>query len=545
MAPPSCEQRPPAGQNTAVPERTPEQLFILKAAVLDAAWEPIVGIDVNGRIICWNAAAEHTFGHSSAEATGQLLAELIIPARLRAGHLRGFGAIRSAGNERIPGRRLETWARRSDNSELPVEIAISSLSLNGAPIFIALLRDLSNQRRTEAELQRLIVQARETQGHAESERKRLQEIFATSPYLVLVTEGANHCVRFSTPSALDVFRAPPDVFGKPLAEAYPEFAEFGYVHLFSRVYETGEVFSGHEIPLKNRGWGDAVRYFDYRFQPLRGDQGKISGVIGHGIEVTDKVIARQRLEEALKARDDFVSLVSHELRNPLNVLQLQIASSVARLNSSAEPMSADMMRQRLAAMERTMTLLSSEVDRLLEVSRMVRGSIKLQFEEFDLGVLAQEVVQKLAAEASGCPTFLEQSGGLQVTWDRTRIGQALSNLLSNAYKYGAGKPVRIRLEGPEDTVRLEVQDAGAGIPAADQERIFERFVRGQARPRDSFGGLGLGLWMCRQIVEEHGGRIWVQSAVGSGSRFIVELPRRPKMNSDQASTSAATEAENQ
>lgn len=525
MTPQGSDEGPSGGPDRTAPGHTLDQFAAVKAALFDAAPEPIVGVDSDGRIICWNAAAERAFGYSSIQAAGQPLVELIVPARLRGRHLHGFSIARRTGGEQLPTRPIETWARRSDDHEFPVEIAVSSLSLNGAPAFVAHVRDLSNHRSREAELERLIAQAREANAQTESERKRLQEIFAASPYRVLATEGAEHYVSFCTPSALALFHGSAEVFGKRLAVIWPEFAELGYAQLFSRVYETGEVSAGVEIPFTNRGSNDAVRYFDYTFQPRRDQQGLIIGVMAHGIEVTDKVLSRQALEQALRARDDFVSLISHELRNPLNVLQLQIASTAARLDSPSELMSANLMRRRLAAMDRTMTLLSREVDRLLDVSRMVRGPLKLELEEFELDALAQEVLEQMKDDARGCETNLHQAGGLRVTWDRRRIGQMICALLSNAYKYGAGKPVALRLEGVEDSIRLEVRDQGAGIPVADQKRIFERFEQAQTRPRDSFGGLGLGLWMCRQIVAAHGGHIWVESALASGSRFVAELPR--------------------
>ena len=527
---PQGSLRGPSGEQELATPRALEQFAAFIAALFDAAPEPIVGVDGDGRIISWNGAAERVFEYNSIQAVSQPLVELIVPVRLRERHLRGFGGVRGVGGAQLPSRPIETWARRSDGREFPVEITVSSLSLNGAPAFVAHVRDLSTQRRSEAELVRLIAQAHEANAQAAGECKRLQEIFATSPYLVLVTEGAEHCVSFSTPSALDIFRGSSEMFGKPLAEVYPEFAQLGYVQLLSRIYETGELIAGREIPLMNRGWGNDVRYFDYTFQPLRDEQGSIRGVIAHGIEVTDKVTARRHLEQALRARDDFVSLVSHELRNPLNVLQLQIASTAARLNSTTEPVSMDLMRERLAAMGRTMDLLSEEVDRLLEVSRMVRGSLKLELEEFDLGVLAQEVLERIKSETRGCETILNQPGRLRVKWDRRRIGEVISNLLCNAYKYGAGKPVELRLASSNDSIRLEVQDQGAGIAAADQQRIFERFEQAPSRSRDSFGGLGLGLWICRQIVAAHRGHIWVESALASGSRFIAELPRTARVD---------------
>ena len=521
--PAQSSDKDPSGQDKLVAKNTLDRL-VVKAAIFDAAPEPVIGVDSDGCIICWNAAAERIFGYSSAQAAGRALIDLIVPARFRELHLRGFASASRGGGQQLLSRTIETEARCSNNREFPVEISVSSLGLNGAVIFAAQVRDLSKQRRREAELESLNCQAREAHACAQSERKRLQEIYAASPYLVLVTQGASHYIQFATPSAFSAFSGSPELIGKPLAEAYPEFARLGYVQLFTRVYENGEVVTGHELPLTNRGWGDTVRYFDYSFQPIRDERGCISGVVAHGIEVTDKVIARQRLEEALRARDEFVSLVSHELRNPLNVLQLQIAGTAARLNSTPEPFNASFVRERLAAMDRTMAVLSREFDRLLEVSRMVAGPVKLELQEFDLGGLAQEIIGQMASEAHASKTILDQHSALRVTWDRRRIAELITNLLSNAYKYGAGKPVFLRLEEAENSIRLEVRDQGAGIPVADQQRIFERFERAQDRPRDSFGGLGLGLWMCRQIVAAHGGRIWVESALASGSRFIAELP---------------------
>ncbi|MBV8773312.1 MAG: PAS domain S-box protein [Deltaproteobacteria bacterium] len=513
-----------ASENKAVAEDTLDHLKAVKAAMLDAAPEPIIGVDSDGRIICWNAAAERIFGYSSTQARGQALVELIVPARLREHHLRGFGLASRGVGEQLLSRPIKTEALRSDDQEFPVEISVSSLRLNGAVVFVAHVRDLSTRHRREAELEILIAQAREAEATAQRERKRLQDVYAASPNLVLVTEGASHHIRFATPSAFQLFRVSPESIGKPLVEVYPEFAELGYLQLFTQVYETGEVLNGREIPLTNRGWGDTVRYFDYTFQPIRDEQGRITGVVAHGIEVTDQVMARRRLEQALHARDDFVSLVSHELRNPLNVLQLQIAGTTARLNSAAEFSNANFVRERLAAMDRTMALLAREFDRLLEVSRMVHGPLRLEPEQFDLGALAQEVIREMASESRGCETVLDQDRSLRVTWDRRRIAELMTNLLSNAYKYGVGKPVCMRLEESQNSVRVEVRDQGAGIPVADQQRIFERFERAQARPRDSFGGLGVGLWICQQIVAAHGGRIWVESALASGSRFIAELP---------------------
>jgi signal transduction histidine kinase len=135
----------------------------------------------------------------------------------------------------------------------------------------------------------------------------------------------------------------------------------------------------------------------------------------------------------------------------------------------------------------------------------------------------------MKGETRGCETTMHHAGTLLVKWDRKRTDQLVSNLLSNAYKYGAGRPVELWVHGSSNSIRLAVQDHGSGIPFADQPRIFERFEHAQDPRGAANGGLGLGLWICRQIVAAHGGQIWVESALGHGARFVAEIPSYPEI----------------
>jgi len=165
------------------------------------------------------------------------------------------------------------------------------------------------------------------------------------------------------------------------------------------------------------------------------------------------------------------------------------------------------------------------VNELLDVSRMTSGRLVLHPEEVDLAALVQEEVERSRREAqrAGCELRLQVSGSVVSRWDRLRLEQVLSNLLSNALKYGAGRPVEVVLSASESCAVLRVRDEGIGIDPAVQSRIFERFER--AVSDRHYGGLGMGLWITREIVTAMGGTIHVESAPEQGATFVVELPR--------------------
>jgi signal transduction histidine kinase len=161
---------------------------------------------------------------------------------------------------------------------------------------------------------------------------------------------------------------------------------------------------------------------------------------------------------------------------------------------------------------------------LLDVSRITSGRLELAREETDLAELARDAAARLAEEAAeaGSPIACETPAPVVARVDPARVEQVFQNLLSNAVKYGSGKPVRVAVRAAEGRAHIEVHDAGIGIGAADQGRIFGRFER--AVSGRNYAGLGLGLWIARRIVEAHGGTIRVASAPGAGSTFTVELP---------------------
>ncbi|HYO58779.1 ATP-binding protein [Archangium sp.] len=234
---------------------------------------------------------------------------------------------------------------------------------------------------------------------------------------------------------------------------------------------------------------------------------------------------RERLlreaQEAIRVRDDFLSIASHELKTPLTPLKLHLQMLKKRM-ASGQPIPAQYAEKALAQVVR----LSGLINDLLDTSRIQAGRLELKHEPVSLRELTQEVMADLRPVSPHHTLEYEEPGeALVIQGDRGRLAQVLVNLLENALKYSpTGGSIRVSVERDEAQVIVSVSDAGIGIPPDQKSLLFERFFRARNAPISGFGGLGLGLYICRDIVERHGGRIWVESEVGHGSTFRFTLP---------------------
>jgi PAS domain S-box-containing protein len=232
----------------------------------------------------------------------------------------------------------------------------------------------------------------------------------------------------------------------------------------------------------------------------------------------------QKSQEAIKMREEFLSIASHELRTPLTPLLMQIQSLTRHLDRSGDGIDHERLRRNLDRAERQVDRLRALVETLLDVSRLATRGLRLTLEDVDLGEVLREAASSFAEQSArvNSPLSLSVDKNIHGRWDKLRIEQVVTNLIANAIKYGAGKPIDVILESEPGIARITVNDQGIGIPQNKLDKIFNRFER--AVPTDNYGGLGLGLYVAQQIAEAHGGTINVSSEVGRGSTFVLELP---------------------
>ncbi len=525
----------------------------LSAAVLDTAGALVVVLDREGRVVRFNRACERATDWRFEEMRGRPVWDaLILPEEVEP--VKRVFAELAAG--RFPNTFENFWVARDGSRRL---IAWSNTALLGeggrVDYVVATGIDVTGARAAEGELKRQAARqkalADASQAFAsgldyrsvlETVVKRLAELIGDSCLVRVVSEdglllepvafwhrdprrGALiRAAQMVSPQRVDegltgqvlasgesllVPELTPERVHAEMKPEYWHYLESVASVLMAPLTARGRTF-GHVTMLRDAP-GPAY---------TREDQSFLEDLAVRAAESIENARLYATAQAAVAARDEFLSIASHELRTPLAAVKLAVQNLKRILGGDAGAGG----RRSLEAAERQAGRLETLVAALLDVSRIQAGRLDLSLEEVDLGALVQETVAQLEEQLAlaGCPVSLRAAGPLRGRWDRLRLGQVVVNLLSNAMKYGEGKPIEIEVQGDGERARLSIRDHGIGLGPEAQRRIFQRFVR--AASSRNYGGLGLGLYIARRLAEAHGGTVGVRSEPGRGSTFTLELP---------------------
>jgi signal transduction histidine kinase len=280
------------------------------------------------------------------------------------------------------------------------------------------------------------------------------------------------------------------------------------------------------VPIPGRGSVDAVLMLVSESDPHRYDTNDAAlarDLAGRAAISLENARLLSEALESVQARDDFLAVAAHELRTPLTSLILQIQILARALDR--EQRDPTVARRSMGTAETQARRLANLVDGLLDVARLASNRMSIRVEEVDVRQMLSELVTTLAPdlEKAGCSIKVSVPDAIVGKWDRMRIEQVLTNLLSNAMKFGARHPIEVGVTTTSTNVQISVRDHGIGISADDQARIFDRFER--AVSSRHFGGLGLGLYISMQILRAHHGSLHVESTPGRGACFIIGVTK--------------------
>jgi PAS domain S-box-containing protein len=281
------------------------------------------------------------------------------------------------------------------------------------------------------------------------------------------------------------------------------------------------------VPLRARGkiLGSIALLSSVSYRRYSAHDQSLAEEVGRrgGIAIDNASLYREA-QNAVKIRDDFLSVASHELKTPMTTLKLQTELRKRKLSLTNSKIDLKSLTQMIEKDEKQIDRLTRLIDDMLDISRIQGGRLTLTKERIDLRHLVDDVLERFGdqLQSAGCPVLIHGDAEVWGNWDQLRIEQIFINLLTNAMKYGSKRPIHVLVEKDGVYARLVVRDQGIGIEKSDHQRIFEQFERlTQAK---HVTGLGLGLYIAKQIVEAHGGTLELHSEVNIGSTFIIEIP---------------------
>ncbi|WP_408098022.1 PAS domain S-box protein [Peredibacter sp. HCB2-198] len=490
-------------------------------------------IDKQGFIESWNIGAQRIKGYSADEAIGKHFSIFYTSED----KIRRHPQYELEIAEKVGKYEEEGWRVRKDGTKFWSHIVITALRDKRGELvgFAKVTRDLTERKNAEEQLK--------------LSEERARKMFESVKDYAMITLNCDGTVATWNEGARRIkgYEAK-EIVGKHFSLFYPDQD----IQMGKCEYELKEAIETGR--LEDEGWRirkDGTRFWaSVAITAIRDNDGTVIAFSQVTRDMTDRKRADDllkmsysnlekridertnqlmstniKLQDAIQVRDEFLSIASHELRTPLTPLKLQIQRLLKNIqNKSLSNMSEKSLEKIMSSCDTSISRLSSLIDNLLDVSRINMGKLNLNVETFDLKEMALELIERHKLEISNSDTEVTiiAKDPIWGSFDRLRVEQVFTNLLTNALKYGNRKPVRIEVYEEMGWVHLSFHDRGLGIAPNDLERVFERFERLHAE--DTVGGLGLGLYITRQIIEAHGGTIKADSSKEWGTVFQVKMP---------------------
>ncbi len=484
-------------------------------------------MDPEGVILTWNAGAESVNGYKGTDVIGRNFTLFYTKEDIERRHPQHeLEFARETGRYEEEG-----WRVRKDGSLFWANIVITRLDDPSGRLkgFAKITRDLTERRKSEEALR-------------ESEERSRLFVQSVKDYAMIMLDPSGHVVSWNEGArGLKGYEAT-EIIGQHFSIFYePEEVAIGKCE-----YELVEAKATGRF--EDEGWRvrkDGTKFWaNVVLTALRDHKGILRGFAKVTRDMTERKRAEDKLrmahqtlekrvedrthqlQRAVESRDEFLSIASHELRTPLTALKLQnqlLERQLKRLAPGAD-LPAESAKEVAELTKRQVNQLTHLVDDMLDVSRIATGRLKLDFMETDVSCLVDDVRLSFLQQFQNAGIVVRTNiqPGLKANCDPNRIEQVISNLITNAIKYGRGTPIEIIAREHAGKLEILISDRGPGIALKDQQRIFERFER--AVPASEISGLGLGLFISRQIANSHGGQLKVMSQLGEGTTFTVELP---------------------
>ncbi|MGQ9683797.1 MAG: PAS domain-containing sensor histidine kinase [Anaerolineae bacterium] len=414
---------------------------------------------------------------------------------------------------------FEWLAKRKDGSLLWTEVSLRLADMAGKADLVAVIRDIAERKRSEQDRERLLAELSRLAQQAQQHVAELQAVLDNMLDAVLVADRQALVTMINEAGVRLLGLGGPEEGRRSLADLQ---------RLIRARRPDGRALSLEESPLRRALAGETVADWDQviynairqrdiflrvNAAPIRDGAGEVVGAVAVGRDMSEVI-------EANRLKDEFVRVAAHELKTPVTIMK-GYAQTLLR-SGAEEPQP---QRRMLQAIDRGADRIARIIEDLLDISRLQAGPLELAEERIDLPALVAEAVERTALRSPRHNLRVVRSEPAAVQGDRERLSEVLESLLDNAVKYSPeGGDVDVALAVQDGEAVISVRDWGVGIPAERQTRIFERFYRAHAGTPYDFGGMGVGLYIAREVVQRHGGRMWFESREGQGSTFYVALP---------------------